>query len=362
MKVGIVTWHKGNIGSSLQAYALYQKVRELGYEPELINLIKSRKEPLVKVLRSSVFHMRYLKSGLTRDNTYRFIDRFVNQTPNMLYEELKEYAKNYNAVICGSDQIWNCVGFVEPYYFLQFVEKQKRISYAPSIAVSKIEDQCRKDFITYVSSIPYLSVREDNGARIIKELTGLDAKIVLDPTLLLKPEEWLSLAQNIDLKKRFGLERGEYVLCYYLGDQQLYSEYTKRLLKITGKKVRYVSFKRKNFGKNQIVCTVEEFIALIRDSFCVLTDSFHGTVIPLNIGKKVGVFERFSQDNPLSENSRIYNILHKFNIENWMLSTSSDVTGFINRKDNVIAIQEHISMERDNSIEYLQDSLRKVCF
>lgn len=360
MKVGIVTWHKGNIGSCLQAFALSKIVREFGYEPELINLIGSKKEPLIKALRNIAFHALYLKSGLTRDNTFRFIDRYVKQSPNMLYSELTEYAKEYGAVICGSDQIWNSVHFVDPYYFLQFVDKEKRISYAPSIAISQIELECQNDFIKYVSSIPYLSVREENGARIINELTGLNAKVVLDPTLLLDADDWLSLAYNVDLKKKFGLERKEFILCYYLGDHQLYDNYTKSLSKMTGKEVRYISFKRDNFGKNQIVCSIEEFIALIRDSYCMMTDSFHGTVVPLNMGKKVGVFERFSKDNPLSENSRIYNILKKMGIENWIVSPDSDIRDFIERIDDYSAIKERLNVERSESIAYLKNSLKSA--
>ena len=157
------------------------------------------------------------------------------------------------------------------------------------------------------------------------------------------------------------MRKNSYILCYYLGDHKKYNDYTERLAKATGKRIVYVSFKRKNFGKNQIVCSIEEFIALIRDSYCVLTDSFHGTVVPLNLGKKVAVFERFSENDSLNQNNRIYNILNKFGIQNWIISPEDDVNSFIGRVDDEEAIQQKLEKERTESISYLNNCLLKVC-
>ncbi len=360
MKVGIVTWHKGNIGGTLQAYALATTIRKYGYEPELLNLINNKYEPLIKKIRSVLFHIIYTKSGLTRDNTYKFIKENIPESPNLLYSELDKYSDNLMAVICGSDQIWSCVNEVNPFYFLQFVDKKRRISYAPSIGLNYIKEEYQNDFIRYVSSIPYLSVRENKGAEIIHDLTGLSPKVVLDPTLLLNKNEWLKVADNNTVKK-YGLEHNGYILCYYLGNHRKYLDYTKRLSQYTKKRIVYVSFKRKNFGKEQVICRIEEFIALVRDAYCILTDSFHGTVIPINLEKKIAVFERFDDTDPMNQNSRIYSILKKIGAEDWIISPKDDVTSFVKREDNYLEIQTKLMAERESSLSYLLESLANAC-
>ena len=359
MKIGIVTWHKGNIGSTLQAYALSETLRRLGHEPELINIIENRFTPILTRLRSLAFHVCFLKSGLTRDNTHRFVANNIHESPPLLYDELKDYSKKFDAVICGSDQIWSCQYAVNPYYFLQFVPAGKRIAYAPSVGFRKIKDEFQSDYIKAVSSIPFLSVREETGARVIHDLTGLSPKVVLDPTFLLSADDWLSLTQDVTLQK-FGLKKENFILCYYLGNHKLYEDYTRRVAEKLGMRPVYVSFKRKNFGRDQLVCTIGEFLALIRDSRCILTDSFHCTIVPLNMGKKVAVFERFSNDDPFSQNSRIYDALKKFEAEDWIVSPSDGVETFLNRQDDHARIQSLLEIERKDSLSYLRDSLLKV--
>lgn len=360
MKIGIVTWHKGNIGGTLQAFALSETIKKLGYDPELINLKSNKYEPAVRFIRNCLFHIVYFKSGITRDYTYVFICNKEKESPNLLYDELKEYAKQYNACICGSDQIWNCSDGVNPYYFLQFVSESKRISYAPSIGRKNIKKEFQPEFVKCISSIPYLSVREKRGADIIHQLSGMKAKVVLDPTLLLTKEEWLSLAKDVKIEK-FGIEKGEYILCYYLGRQNQYDKYTQKLSEKLEKKIIYISFKRRNFGKNQVVCSIEEFIALIRDSYCMLTDSYHGTVLPLNLQKRVATFERFSEDDPENQNSRIDNIVTTFGLQSWIIHPEDDIDKLISRVDNLDDIQLILEKERETSISYLKNSLASAC-
>ena len=45
MKVSIITYHdEDNYGATLQAYATYRAVKELGYTPEIINLHMAHRE------------------------------------------------------------------------------------------------------------------------------------------------------------------------------------------------------------------------------------------------------------------------------------------------------------------------------
>ena len=49
------------------------------------------------------------------------------------------------------------------------------------------------ELLTKISAI---SVREAAGAGIIRELTGRDVPVVLDPTLLLGPSDWEKVSKS----------------------------------------------------------------------------------------------------------------------------------------------------------------------
>lgn len=357
-KIGIVSWYKSNFGSALQAYALSRVINRYGYETEFINIFYGKRYALERCARNALFHLIYHKSALTRDHIDRFVDKQLSQSPSLRYDELFDYSKNYAAVVCGSDQIWSCVEAVDPFYFLQFVPAEKRIAYAPSIGLNGIREDLQPLFKNYVSQFRALSVREEKGKDIINRLTGLTAKVVLDPTLLLTREDWLELACKESCKK-YNLEENGYIFCYFLGDKEKYAPFTSQLQQITGKKVVCVSFKRTNH-KQQIVCTMEGFLALIRDAAYVLTDSFHGTAFSINLQKKAAVFERFSDDDHMNQNSRIYNLLSKVDAQNMLTAVDETPRKFMERVDRWDEIHDKLSKERLESLEYLDNCLSKI--
>ena len=108
----------------------------------------------------------------------------------------------YDKFVCGSDQIWSPNLFDEN-YFLKFVDNpDKKIAYAPSFGVNEIvDDELKINIGDLVKDIGSLSIREDVGVNIIKDIANRDAKVVLDPTLLLEKEIWKAadlLRGNLD--------------------------------------------------------------------------------------------------------------------------------------------------------------------
>lgn len=119
-------------------------------------------------------------------------------------------------VVCGSDQIWN---FDFPYVrehtvpFSQNLLNQKKNSFSASIGTNDIRDDSRQDFIDGINGMKAISVREERGREIIKELTGRDVPVTVDPTLLLSRGEW----REIEKKPSFVGENDRYLLTYFLG-------------------------------------------------------------------------------------------------------------------------------------------------
>ena len=101
---------------------------------------------------------------------------------------------NFDAFVCGSDQIWKPKGFwFCAKRYLQFAPEEKRIGYAPSVGWNKIPSDVAKNipqWNKWLSTVRYLSTRETTGSALVAKATGRSVVTVLDPTFLLKPEEW----------------------------------------------------------------------------------------------------------------------------------------------------------------------------
>lgn len=243
-------------------------------------------------------------------------ERFADFRSRMLHDDTVPMDKDsidaahittFDAFVCGSDQIWN------PNYpensmidFLQFAPEHQRIAIAPSFGTSSIPQSRREIFTQWLSSIPHLSVREDAGAKIIKDLTGREAQVLLDPTCALTKEEWLTFAREPARRPA-----GKYIFCYFLGN-------------LTRRYVRFI----RNYAKEN-KCEIvdiydvhdltyydidpQEFVWLLANAQAVFTDSFHGTAFSVNLQRPFVVFDRV--EGGASMSSRITSILKKTGLE-----------------------------------------------
>ena len=125
------------------------------------------------------------------------------------YKNLVKGAERYDAVMVGSDQLWTPAGIKSKFYNLIFVpEGIRKISFATSFGVSSVPKNQKNMTAFFLNRIDYLSVREVAGAKLIHELTGREAVVALDPTLLLTGEEWKAMFPE---KK---IVEGDYIFAY----------------------------------------------------------------------------------------------------------------------------------------------------
>ena len=229
-------------------------------------------------------------------------------------ESLKKSPPQYDAFICGSDQIWNPYICKEPdqarndpAYFLTFAPDTKRILYAPSIALPSIPKKFREEMTEMLQGIPYLSSREQQGADLIKDLTGRNAEVVVDPTLLLTSDQWNKIAVEPTIK-------GPYILCYFLARDRRYRNFAEQLNTKTGYHLIVISQKLHDLANlDAINCSdagPAEFLGLVRNASCVCTDSYHGTIFSINYKRPFYVFERPGSFGAQSTATRIYSILN----------------------------------------------------
>lgn len=111
----------------------------------------------------------------------------------------------------GSDQVWNPEHrYGSQIDFLRFAPAEKRVAYSPSIGLDQLPLKYEGKYKKWISEIPMVSIREDAGAKIVKELTNRKVPVLLDPTMLLGKEEWKTI-----FKPSSGKPSGNYLATYF---------------------------------------------------------------------------------------------------------------------------------------------------
>ena len=362
MKIGIVTITNGeNYGNRLQNYAVQQVLKGLGCDVETIknttcqsvdksNIFKDK----VKEYICSIYLGTDMKNNVNLNNISRYL-KFKKFTQNLIKQSKyiiskdnipKSIVDDYDYFVCGSDQVWNPnFSFNSEIDFLTFAKKGQRIAYAPSFGVSEIQQSKVDDYIKFINEMDSLSVREKAGADIIKNLTGKEAIVLIDPTMMLSKNEWLDIAKMPKWKSK-----KKYILTYFLGNRD--SDSFERISRIS-KDNNLEIIDLMNINSKNIYCIdPSEFIALINNAELMCTDSFHGVVFSLIMKTPFILFNR--KDKEISMNSRLETLLSLFNMENRINEKVSDRDIFNIECSEVDKI---IDFERKKAIKYLKRSL-----
>ena len=371
-----------NYGSMLQSFATQYTIDKLGYKSEYIVYRKKKDalfylKALPRLLNSSMFHDKYrvfkkrivlslnptLKRGdETRRKAFkRFEKKYYKSfsTPFNGYEELEKGANSYDTVVVGSDQLWLPGGLGTNFYNLMFVpDSINKVSYATSFGVSTIPWYQKKRTEHYLKRINHLSVREKQGAKIIKDLTGRDALVVADPTMLLTREEWDKAIPSEQIIHE------PYIFCYFLGTNEKHRDVAEQLAKESGLKIVSMPFldnyfKRDvSFGDKQLFdIAPNDFVNIIRNAKYVLTDSFHGTVFSILYHKQFIIFNRFNSSTSNSRNSRIDSLCDTLGLQDRRYSNKYKINELASRHTDYSLVDDKLQKIRKMSIDFLQESL-----
>lgn len=371
MKVILTTVFSAfNYGSSLQALAGKRIIEKTGYECELVklkSLIKGRDVRIGKLMtilfRSislnknnslKTYNNSYNKTLVegTECKFFNFTDTYL-KPQEVTYGELKRMAEESIACFSGSDQIWNSSTlYVDPLYYLRFAPQYKRVALSPSFGRDFIADYNKEKMRKWIIDYPYLSVREDSGVKLIKELTGRDATHLLDPTLIINSEEWKSILCIED-------KPNDYILAYFLDEP---SDYAKKCLKKLKEKLDCkilaipYKFEYMDYSDSIVAAGPKEFVELVANAKVVCTDSFHGTVFALNMHTPFFAFEReYGSANKQSE--RVLSILRKVD----MLDRyqPKNVVEELNNLDFEHS-EEILNVERKKAYDYVNNAINSI--
>ena len=203
-KVGYNAFLGTNFGSVLQAFALYTQVKKFGFDCELLGagwyLDRPFPQDIEKVNDPKEYDKKLMRLNFEKfiRNNFSISLQFYRFTQSKISKSkvLQESLGSFDAFLCGSDQVWNPNQFwFKPENYLQFAERSKRVSYAPSIGYLSIPTELEVYIPTWrewLGEIDYLSVRESSSSTLIQKLISRKPEVVIDPTLLLTPEDWLT--------------------------------------------------------------------------------------------------------------------------------------------------------------------------
>ena len=384
--IGIcIKYFHENYGGMLQAYATVSMLEncEIPYEliqyekkRTLVEIVKSMPRLLNGVLLNDKYEAFLKKQGFKKHPEFaendairmKAFEIFKNQKFTKLSPVFKGYAalceggKKYSAVITGSDQLWSPAGLPTNYYNLMFVpDDTLKISIASSFGVKEIPWYQKKRTIQYLNRIEYISMRENRGSEIVKELTGRDVATILDPVFFLSKNEWLERIPN----KR---EINEpYVFAYFLGTTQEYRNAVKKLAHDKGMKVvalrhmdQYVE-EDENFGDfAPYDVSPERFLNLLRNAEYVCTDSFHGTAFSILNEKQFVVFNRYAENSSFSKNSRIDTLCVNFGLESRRYKNGMDLSDVVKDDIDYKAVGEKYKNLKLVTDQYLNTILKEI--
>ncbi len=229
----------------------------------------------------------------------------------------------------------------EPYF--------ARVAYAASFGVSKIPNEYRGLYKKWLSEMHRISVREEAGAKIVKELTGRDAVVLVDPTMMLSKEKWISLGKSADAKPA-----EKYLLTYFLGQK---TKATKLKIKeIANAYGLTIVNLADNKDPKRYIADPAEFIDYINSASLVCTDSFHGVVFSILMETPFIAFKRYELGGTApSIYSRIDTLLRTFRFEDRKAENVANLGKVLDVDfSHVVPI---LASERKKAIDYLKEAL-----
>ena len=299
-KVGIITFHNSyNCGSMLETYAMQEIIKKGGLNPEIVNFSSQGQIKLynawfennsIKNIVKNILISSHINKIKNNNKKYVEFQKKYFKLSNFTSDSSSLKDNDYDTVISGSDQIWNItIDDYDDAYFLNWVKSAKKVAYSPSFGSKNIlrysndPDKYKRFILSYDA----VSIRENNGKKWTKELTGLDVPVLLDPTLLLDRNDYEKLvARDVETP-------GEYIFFYSPGFNNEICKYVKTVADKYNMKVITWSSKQyyvKNIKKYGFELpkyeNPEMYLYLIKNAKLIFTTSYHGTIFSTIFKKK----------------------------------------------------------------------------
>lgn len=357
MKIGIITYHRAkNLGAMLQSYALQKTLEKYKGKCEIIDYRNEKMEESYRVkkirecksLKEKVKNVLFMKKNKAFEEVRKEFNEKVQTISTKKYNKnnIKEANNDYDLFVTGSDQVWNIkLNYDDENYFLNFVEdNKKKNSYAASFGTNKIDEEKKAKICNQLKTFNKISVREEEGKNFIKELTGRNSELVLDPTLLLNKYEWENMINNERIEKE------KYIFVYVIAYTPTLLEFARKLGKERNCKVIcfHTSYQKYRGMKNLTKVSPQDFLNYIKNAEAVVTSSFHGMCFSINLQKE---FYYELDENKVNNNSRLKTLATTLNLEDRRIINGKCMNNIINYSE----VTKKLEAERKRSIQFIEE-------
>lgn len=341
MNLNIITVHaSGNYGSFLQAYALSRVLSEK-YPTFIV-------EAGVRNINKTVYLMCFknilkgVLSGRFKYSKY-YWNKYVTFRNNMKCLNRIPLKKASGCFVFGSDEIWN-LNRKEmsdfPILWGTSLESQKRIAYAPSLNGCSIETLEKYGLCNEVKCFNALSARDNYSCNTLTKISGKYVEKVLDPTLLISKNDYISISKKTD--------RQHYIALYLFHVDKDLIEY---LLDFKQKhNLLLISIGNWYEWCDECVVSENPFDYYINADY-VITNTFHGTAFAINLEKQ---FISFSRSEKISE------LLNEFELSDRDVKgkSFSEITNILETPIQFNNVRKLLDKKRELSRRYIFDSIK----
>ena len=375
MKIGIITLRlHENYGGILQVYALQKTLQRMGHDATLIDKSRFIYMPLFRKITS--YGKRVIKKILIDKNTvikwdkkynndvriistytYPFILKYIKRIEAVYnYSNIKK--NDFDAYVVGSDQVWRPMYFGQNIIqcaYLSFAKNWdvKRISYAASFGTKDWEytqkqtAECSK----LLKQFNAVSVRESSAVELCKKHFNINALHVLDPTMLLKADDYINLFKASGTAKSPGT-----LMCYILDNNKEKENIISHIEKSFNLKAFSVNSKYEVADapiEERVQPPVESWLRGFYDAEYVITDSFHACVFSILFEKPFIVY-----GNKERGMARFHSLLSIFGLENRLVTTKDEAEKVITQPIDWERVNTIKKEWQDKSINFLKENLK----
>lgn len=348
--IGLVYRSNHNYGANMTHYALCSFLKSKGYSVLMIDLFKNSCLSL-PIDRDDPFEL-YLK------NPYSYLADIIEPENEWDYIELNNICSIF---LVGSDQLWRNYFLTSTNYYstLDWTDDNKyRISYATSFGSEIFEGNSKEtaELAERLERFQYISVREQSGVDICKNIFGRTATCVIDPVFLCDKSVYVSLMDSVvnsRVPRRAYL--GEYILDM--------DEYKVKIAKKVMKEIKSNNYAL--IGDAMVKfdpldgARVEEWLEMIYKSEFLVTDSFHGTCFAIIFHKQfITIFEKKNHRGY----TRIESLLGMLGLKERLINAENEcnLLEIVNRKIDYQNVDIRINAYKYESIEWFENALKEM--
>lgn len=365
-KVGILSMQRiANYGSFLQAYGLKHILEDLGCEVQFVDYhpgetlipadggtgIKRKVSKVLEAfkysapLKEKIKFIRYKKNYAANNYPYLGLTDEMNYTPEL------------DVLVIGSDEVFNCVqnntnvGF-SPELFGADSHANKLITYAASFGNTTEEKLKRYGVVDkvggWLKKFDAISVRDKNSGKVIEAVSGVKPVYNLDPVLVYNfIEKCTDIPANVPEEK--------YMILYGYSGRFSKEEcrYIKTYAKKKGLKIFCIGGVQ-NACDKFIDCNPFQVIAFFQHADCVVTDTFHGTIMSVITHRQ---FAAVVRSCGYGNSEKLTDLLERLGLTGRIANDIKDIAKLLKEKIDYTAADMVIKDERERGYEYLRGQI-----